>query len=501
MKNEELFDMLAEFKVNDEYIEDALIGASDVHGEKVYAAIKPRKSPMKIIASVAACLAVFAAAGLVVANVGRLSAKPDNSASASTSTDEDKIDYITDEFDSRHENSNTESTATGYLDTAVWSWGVPSQTEYVEMGKSLISAVYARELQGDVTWQKGDLDIDHDNVHELLLCPQINGKSVKGVGVCVFKKFDAKSDPVYIGSFGADVDTMDLGDFQLNWSNDTDVSYYFTHSEENEKCVVGVQKLYIENNAVCDDNYLRLATDYPSDASSDTQYTQTAYRYGEEISIKEFLSEWNTVKTCWLGDVLPTPNTSSDAHSAMSEYVQLLIDKYDVPVTANSLHRVIDQMDINNDGIKETVIEFRDCEQLRGMYVFSADGKLIGELDLKGERYGTGYAIANINSIGARFSAGIYPYSNNSEKYYCFDTHRTGHKIDENGESCWLESETNRIVVNADGTLGSIAVMEENHKSKTFKINGKEVTQEELWAEQHKYYNSNKPRQGDPYIW
>ena len=497
MKNEKLFDMLTEFKVNDEYIEDALIGASDVHGEKVYAAIKPRKSPMKIIASVAACLAVFAAAGLVVANVGRMSAKPDNSLSAPASTDEDTESIDTESMNGLYGKKDP--------DKAVWGWGVASLTEYVEMGKSLISSVYARELQGDVTWQKGDLDIDHDNVHELLLCPQINGKSVKGVGVCVFKKYDLDSDPVYIGSFGADVDTMSLDDFHLNWSEDTDVSYYFTHSEENGECVVGVQKLYIENNAVCDDNYLRLATDYPSDASSGTQYTQTAYRYGEEISIKELLSEWNTVKTCWLGDVLPTPNTSSDAHSAMSEYVQLLIDKYDVPATANSLHRVIDQMDINNDGVDETVIEFRNCEQLRGMYVFSADGKLIGEFDLKGERYGMGYVSGgNIDTVRARFSAGIFPYNDNGETYYCFDTNRTGHEDNESGGwHEWGEQETNRIVVNEDGTLSSVAVMEENYNrnNEYFKINGEEVTQEELWAEQYKYYDSDKPRQGDPFIW
>ena len=509
MKNEELFDMLTELKIDDEYVDEALTGGSDSRGIKVYAG---KTRPMKIIAPVAACLAVFAAAGLIFVNRDKLPINNGNSALSPASsgelTDEEKLDQIFEDFKNRHEDFDVERPG-AYLQNsnnlALWGYDSPSHTEFVDMCANIVMSMYPKELQGVVKWQAGDMDIDHDDAHELLLCPQINGKSVKGVGVSVFKKYDHDSDPVYIGSFGADVDTMDFNNCHLNWSENADVAYYFTHSEENGKCVVGVQKLYIENNAVCDGNYLRLVTTYPDDTSSDTQYAQTAYRYGKEISIKELMDEWNTVKTRWIveDDILPTPNTSSDAHSAKSELVQFLIDKYNVPMTANSLHRVIDLIDINNDGVDETVIEFRNCEQLRGMYVFSADGKLIGEFDLKGERYGFGLASGGyIDTLSAQFSAGIYPYSNNGEEYYCFDTQRIGHKI-ENGEHWWCEAETNRIVVNEDGTLSSIAVMEENWytDSERYKINGEEVTQEEFWAEQIKYYNSSKPKQGDPFIW
>ena len=480
MKNDKLFDMLEEFKVDDEYIEEALTGGSDSRGIKVYAG---KTRPMKIIAPIAACLAVFAAAGIAFANRDRLPIN--NSVLSPASASEDS------------ENSNWESDP----NTEPWKWRFPSQTEYADMCKEIVTNTYADKLQGDITWQENDMDIDIDGIYELLLCPQINGRSVNGVGVCVFKKYSVDSYPEYIGSFGRDFDTMDIDNIDIITKKDTGISYYFGSYEDREKCIDSVQKISFDNGKVRDESYLRLVKTYPDSASSDTQYTETAYRYGEAISTEQLLSEWNDVRNTEFGDILPAPNTSSDAHLGKSECVQLLIDKYNVHVSANSLHRVIQYIDINNDGDDETVIEFRNCEQLRGLYVFSSDGKLIGEFDLKGERCLTGGGVGTADIANQRFNRGIFLYDRSGERYYWFETHRTGHLI-ENGEHWWLEVEINKIVVNEDGTLGSVKAAEANYKvdNEWFKINGKEVSQDEFRKEEDKY-GIFSSQLGDPYIW
>ena len=518
MKNDKLFDMLTEFKVDDEYIEEALTGNSDSRGIKIYAG---KTRPMKIIAPIAACLAVVAAAGVLFVNRDKLPISDGNGAGAPASTDEssltdeEKLDQIMEDFKDRPsfidiensiaaENSNTEDTSSSNQinnrDNELWGWDVPSQTEYAEMCKGMVMDMYGELLQGDITWQKGDLNVDYDDhANEIVLCPQINGKSVKGVGVCVFKKYDAKSDPVYVGSFGAEFDTMTLDNFHIAYNADTKTSYYFAGYEDTEKCIVSAQELRFENGTVHDESYLRLVTTYPGDASSDAPYTETAYRRDEEISVDELLFEWLDAHNLEYGELLPIPNPSSDAHLGKPECVQLLIDKYNIPANVNSLHRVIQYIDLNNDGVNEAVIEFRNCEQLRGMYVFSADGKLIGEFDLNGERYGENNAAGNIDTVIQRFSAGIFLCELNGESYYCFETNRTGRMP---GVNLWGEGEINRIIVNGDGTLGSRAVVEYCYKSgsQSYKINGEEVSLEEFHEEQHKYAKFT-PSFFHPFIW
>ena len=491
MKNDKLFDMLEEFKVDDEYIDEALTGSSDSRGTKVYAG---KTRPMKIIAPIAAALAVFAAAGIVFANRDKLPIN--NGALSPASSSEESENNNTEST----ENSNTESTWQGqtYTDHTLelWGWSVPSQTEYVDKCVDIVMGMYSDKLQGDVTWQAGEMDIEFDGWgYELVVCPQINGKSVKGVGACIFKKYSASNDPAYVGSFGSDFDTIDLDDIQMIYNYDEKIAYYFSCNEEYEKCTDTLQRLWLDNNAVHDETYLRLVKTYPDNASSDTPYTETAYRYGEKISTEQLLSEWRSVQDLTKGVILPTPNTSSDAHLGKQECVQLLIDKYNVPVSANSFHRVIYYIDVNNDGVDETVIEFRNCKQLRGMYVFSSDGKLIGEFDLEGYRY-RGYAIGSIDTISRRFSAGIFPFDDNGKNSYGFRTFRTG----ESALKIWAIDEAYRIVVNEDGTLSAEKALEADYGSEVFKINGEEVSYDEYRTGINKFAK-NSPSIYRPFVW
>lgn len=452
MKNKELFDLITQLKVDDEYVEKALTADLDSRTASACAG-KTRITPIKMIAPIAACLAVFAATGLILVNKSRLPVESDNASGSAAS-----IAEIT-------ENNDPESTEPYFFEYILANQKPfpANDPVLVEECKDVIKDKYAQVLQEDTTWQTNNLDIDFDDLNELLLCPRINGRSIKGVGVCVFKR-TPDDGMEYIGSFGSEFSSMNIDNFYFVFNDDAKNIYYFNNDEENEKCVNSTQMLFVDENTntVCDQTYLRLVKTYPNDASSDTPYTETAYRYGDEIDTDLLLSEW---RTAWGFDddngvdarsmsnvVVPTVN-DFDVHCGMSEYVQLLVDKYNVPLNGSSpssLHRTIQSFDINGDGSDETVIQFKNCDQLPGIYVFSADGRLIGELDLEGE-LGKGYRTGRIDTIKCILDMEIHKFENGSESYYYYhSTHYEKHGYLETAKYA-----TNKIVVNADGTLST----------------------------------------------
>lgn len=487
MKKEELFDLITELKVDDKFIEEAL--GTDLDGRspvKVYAG-NTKRSPMKIIAPVAACLAVMAGAGIVLANNIKLPVSGDNGPGASASTTQTSTTEST-------TSSTAENSEPGY--TFIDYSPFPSQNkEFVDMCKNVVTSKFAQTLPDNVTWQEENMDVDFDGRNELLLCPWANNKSIKGVGVCVFER-GVNDKAIYLGSFGRKFSTMDIKNFFVIKNDDTEDILYFNNDEENGICVDSIQKLSFDKdtNTIQEQTYLRLEKTY-----SDAQYTETAYRYGSEISKKELLDEWSSLyqkDVIQRRDIVPLPNVS-DPHSAAAECVRVLVDKYDVPLSGGSpasLHRTVQSFDINGDGKEETIIEFRRCEQLPGIYVFSSDGELIGELDLEGER-GTLHLTGSIDSVGRKLYNGICKYENGDESFYYYhSTHieeRTYH-----GYAGVAKSLINKIVVNEDGTLSSEAIVESGCEFISDKgtgsitvnrVNGKNVSSDECYKEEIKY--------------
>ncbi len=486
MKKEELFDLITELKVDDKFIEEAI--GTDLDGRnpvKVYAG-KTKLSPMKIIAPVAACLAVMAGAGVVLANNIKLPVSGDNGPGAPASTTQSSTTEST-------TSSTVESSEPGY--TFIDNSTLPSQSkEFVDKCKNVVTSKFEQALPDGVTWQEKDMDVDYDGRNELLLCPWVNGKSIKGVGVCVFRR-GINDQAIYLGSFGRKFSTMNTENLYIIKNDDTKDILYFNSDEESGMCIDSIQKLSFDKdtNTVQEQTYLRLEKTY-----SDAQYTETAYRYGVKISKKELLDEWSALyqqDKFQHRDVVPLPNVS-DAHSAAAEYVQVLVDKYNVPLNGGSpasLHRTVQSFDINGDGEEETIIEFRHCEQLRGIYVFSSDGKLIGELDLEGER-GEWYNTDN-DSMRRKLYNGICKYENSDESFYYYhSTH-----LEERTYYGWAgvaKWSVNKIVVNSDGTLSSVAIVESGAEFISGKgtgsitvhrVNGKNVSLEDCINEQRKY--------------
>ncbi len=90
MKKEELLDLITELKVDDRFIEEAMVDDLDGRNPvKAYAA-STKRSPMRIIAPVAACLAVIAGAGFVLKNMGSPNVAPITPASEGSASESDE---------------------------------------------------------------------------------------------------------------------------------------------------------------------------------------------------------------------------------------------------------------------------------------------------------------------------------------------------------------------------------------------------------------------------
>ncbi|MDE6728584.1 MAG: hypothetical protein K2J80_11705 [Oscillospiraceae bacterium] len=499
MKNEELFDLITQLKIDDEYIEKALSDELDDSTAKVYAG-KARIAPMRIIAPIAACLAVIAAAGLVLTNKDKLTINPDKGEGTTSIASSDVESAENSDVEST-DNSATESTDPGYSFIDLTPF--PSQNKkFVDKCKNEVTSKFAQVLPNgtDWSWQIEDMDMDYDGYNELLLCPQINGRSIKGVGVCVFKRA-RNDDAIYLGSFGSEFTTMNLRNLYTIRNTHTKDFLYFNNNEESGKCVDSIQLLFVDKdtNTIYEKTYLRLVKTHYNG-----EYTETAYRYGSEISTKELLEEWSNNKDDF-DRALPIPNVS-DAHNAAAEYVQLLVDKYNVPLEdglLSSLHRTIQKFDINGDGEEETIIEFRNCEKLRGIYVFSPAGRLIGELDLEGERGVLDSTGSGSDTIARMLYTDICKFDKDGESYYYYRScHSEERESNTGGWAAYGKWAINKIVVNEDGKLSSKAILEYGSEfvSDTglgsrdiCQINGKDVSLDELHKEETKYPYINRP--------
>lgn len=496
MKKEELLDLITELKVDDRFIEDALSDGLDGRPVRVYAE-PPKRSPMKIIASVAACLAVIAGAGFVIKNMSSPNVAPITPASeGDVSESEAPLET------SEPETNDTESSDVGYnyMDYATF----PSQKEkFVEKCKEDVVKQFGALFPTGVyiTWQVDDYDIDCDNHNELVLCPRVNGRSIRGVGVCMFK-IGRNDSSIYLGSFGGEFNTLDFKKICI--AKIDNGFLYFNNNEEGGKCIDSIQRVIVDKDTgtvAKEETYLRLVKNHSDN-------TSTAYRNGEQISTEELLSEWNShmENTMYLNVDFPLPNISG-AHTEAEECVKLLVDKYNVPLengSLSSLHRTVEKFDINFDGEDETIIEFRRCAQLPGIYVFSSDGRLIGEFDLECER-GEPFAIGGINVLYGGNVPVISKFDKDGESYYYYRTYHSEKRFGNGWASVGKET-INRIVVNEDGTVSSKVIMEEGAEfisdtglahSNIRQINGKDVDSQEYYNEIQKY----SYRGDHPFIW
>lgn len=249
MKKEELFDLLED--VDRKYINEAMFDDIDGDSPAVARPGKAKISPLKIIAPIAACMAVAIGAKFVVSNIGKLSAKPAVNSGA--------LSGKTDGFDLE------------------------------ECKEMLLEHLDASEDEERI-WQSNVVDVDNDGSTELLLA---SGSIDDLPGVYVFAKTD--NGVKMIGSFDTEENLCNPQSL-LRYNKDyVDFWYYPTYQSsvsENGLIKVSERSLY---KIIADDNGIS-AEQMLSEGVRITEDGKDTYSFdticGQDVTLKEYYEEW-----------------------------------------------------------------------------------------------------------------------------------------------------------------------------------------------------------------
>lgn len=444
LKNEknpdnELLDLITEFKPEDSFIEEALgtdldNGVDRGSPVKVYAG---KRSPMKIVAPIAACLAVAAAAGILVVNVNRGKLGMGPAASIEESSEPGEVD----------ETSEPEETKT-----------------FLEKCKEIVSEEYELASQDNEISSTNYFDIDFDGEDELLIFPKL----INGFGVRVFKG-DDPDNIQDLGAFGTDANFVPKF---FDYASEADQKYYYYNFDKaSESCTTDIHEVSFDEDTdkVKDVVYLKYVVTRSNDVLSTKPFLEKAYSNGEEISIERLFFE---------ASMRPFASIVNFSDwDGMSEIDKALAEKYDMPLTdIRSLAHSFSQADVNDDGRDEVFIRFENSEELRDFYVFgtTADGEMefMGELTHEGM---VGYGESA--PLRDRY---VHKFDDGAESYCYFLT------VNREEDGCW-EGAVNKIIVNEDGSFGFEKILTNGREKLDdgttrdyCRINGKDVTGEEF---------------------
>lgn len=248
MKKEELFDLLE--NVDQKYINEAICDDLDDLAPVEARPGKARITPMKIIAPVAACMAVAIGAKFVVSNIGKLAARPAANSGA--------LSGKTDGFDLE------------------------------ECKEMLLEHLDASENEKRI-WQSNIIDVDKDGSTELLLA---SGNIDDLPGVYVFAKTDNGVE--MIGSFDTEENRCNPQSLLRYNKDNEDFWYYKTHKltvSESGLIQVGERSLY---KIIADDNGIS-AEQLLSSGGRITEDGKDHYSFqticGQDVTTEEYFEE------------------------------------------------------------------------------------------------------------------------------------------------------------------------------------------------------------------
>ncbi len=460
MKNEHLLDLLE--NVEEKYIAEALQGYDEYDSSRPVEAHegKTRITPMKIIAPIAACLAVVAAAGFAVSNIDKLAIFAGNSG----------------------ESVSASVPASGGSSAAVKP---PAELAFVEELKELVihklkaDPMCKVETADDYYWDIGMLDIDFDGEDEYLL-HMSNKYNVVHVlssvrdpaGVYVFKK-TAENGAEDLGFFGSG------NDFSLNKiyraPDGSNRYYYYYGFSGNPTLMQGITFVSFDSESGQVKEtlgaYCSLVDVYNGKDGGD-KIDEYYDNDGSEISRYEFQELWNKYPN------LPELTiTSTDVtHSVREEAFEILSAKYGVPISElRSSYREWGVV-IHDEGCREGVLTFDNVPMLPDIYVFSYFDKpveLIGVLQKPGE-------LSNVRNFDY--------FSDKNDSYSYYHTTETG-IID--GEERTLSYNIFRVNIDENGVHTSenvLAIGRDPANGKLFmRSGGRDISPEEFTEEVKKY--------------
>lgn len=469
MKNEKFFELLG--SVDDKFIEEA-ITEYDPNASVAVPAGKTRVSPMKIIAPIAACLALVTAAGFVVSNFDKLtkSAIPNNST------------------------SNGETNSSAYMENstpgAVKEF---ADTTFVNECKELVISQLTEKSSSyinfsNISWDAGLLDMDFDGEDEYLIYPKIRK------GVFVFKK--AQNEPEYIGSFGEGFNiefnkiykAADGGDYYyyhyLILDRDTTSGY----SCEGIKLVSFEQDRIRETSGIYGDVCSRYY------CGRDFKNVLTCYDgNNNKISPDDFWTLWKQYP------YLPEPTITNLGHStfAIDNAVDLLAEKYGADRAKLVENEFWFDMDINNDNITEGILMFKDVPELPDIYVIGDNGtNYMGSLCVTGKQFSQVWQDADIRYLPPGW---IKQFQDGNESFFYYTTTETSIIDGEEIETAWY---IYKVIVNDDNTVSGEKYLnfgrDLSNGGKAFlRLGDRDISASEFIKERNKFCKDNDHKDND----
>lgn len=350
MKKEELFDLLEQ--VDDKYIEEAFFGGLIESRAVEVRAGESRFSPLKIIAPIAACLAVAIVAGIVISNITDLTTLPAESIMANNSL-QPVISFETEE-------------------------------DFIEQGKYLISRGSTLIRQSEVTWQTRRLDVDFDGEEELLIYPQIDGKTVPGVGVRVFRTGKIGADDPdevgmeYLGAFGTNDDGIDLNDIRIDEREGAEERYYYCFLHSGMDGTYGGVRFIAYNKeigALSDEDNLTLVME----SSEDSAQIEGTYENGSYIGTEQsFFKRMREFPDDVAGRFCEFNRTEviKCEKDALTRNGNLELEE---KLTFGMWHA--GEYDINGDGEKELLVSLYNFSNMKGVFVYNKNCEYIGSFE------------------------------------------------------------------------------------------------------------------------
>lgn len=460
MKNEELFDLLEQ--VDNKYIEEAVLDDFDDETRPVAVrAGKTRFTLLKTALPIAACLAVVIGTGAVVSHVNKLEQSKKSEQSQEELIDPKafiQVDFTDKDYEAIYDSN------TIYLDFETDE----IERNFIAECISIVTDESGLIAQNETTWTVRKLFLGYDIRDDYLIYPQIDGKTVPGVGVRVFQKMRG-----YSSKFGETFDVRDLGafakscesfdpDLLFNYPNFGGTAYYYYYeTTEGSVTKQSIQKVFhnLETGNIIDIPRYQKITH-----GDDVKF----YSNGESISEDKFTSIWNRFahipKIYW-----------QVTEEEVDECKELLKANHGIAADWNGQCGIA-ELDLNFDGTSEILLSPLH-KDVYGVYVYGRTNSGFEEIG----SFDTDTGTCQAEEVEIYYGTETFRYP------YYPATKKTDYK---DGLGGVAEFSINKIEFDDDGNLytteicafGSEIVDDENHKWKdVYRVNGEDVTPEKLW--------------------
>lgn len=492
MKKDELLDLISELKVDDTFVDEAL-GEQDGAPVRVYAG-NYKMSPLKILAPIAACLAVVIGTGVVASRLSKPEQSENSDQQQTTQQEIDPKAFVQVDFRDKDLKAIYDSNT---IDLNF----EPDELErdFIAECISIIKDENEAAQQDGISWHvnKGySLDYWFAS-YSYFFQPQIDGHGIADVGVRVFQKTKG-----YSSIYGETFDLWDNGGFAQGYE-ELDLDHVVANFSYNDKYYYRTDTIGSAESTSLREIYLKGDKQEIAEKTLLEKYvdgdTITYFHEGKKISEEEFIGIWNTYPYIPKFYTDFTNEEVEECREELKESLGLTDSLYTYWRDA--------EIDIDLDGTNELLIapeeHYDNYRERYDTYVFARTSDGIRQVG----------SIATEGSLGNRCNPEEIRYRNVSATeyfpYYCADS--IGISNSSVAHACIV-----KIFVDEDGNIATemlaaeIASIVDGEWEYYYDWFGEEVTEEEYYKAfykysdnciVHEYHKPSVPTNPDNYAW